>query len=696
MSTDHRLHPHSWPSFWIGLLAAAFVVWGSPVSAVAQLSLQGASDLEGLVTSNGLALRWRDGSSTESGFQIEARRPKTNIFMPLAQVNANVTRYSRPFDEYPPGTVADFRVCGRNGSSTFGCSNVVRVANTLPAAPAGLAATAVVGPRVALTWMDRSSNETGFTVERAPGGTLNFVQIASTPAGVVTYNDVGVAPLTSFSYRVSAVNATGSTASNVATVTTLPAPPAAPQNLSIAGVLSSRIDLTWTDASSNETGFQIERRDAGSSDFSLHGSVVSNVTIFHDTSLPGSTAFAYRIRAVNSGGTSAPSNIVSATTLASAPPSAPVALTATPTGPTQVRLDWTPGTGAVEAYRIERTIPGSMTFVAIAQSLPPSLLPPFFANGLQPATSYTFRIQGSNNAGSSPYSNIATATTPQVPPPSAPTNLTAVAITASQVTLSWVASLGSSVSYTIERAVGTGAFAVAGTSVQPTFVVTGLQPDTAFSFRVRAQNAGGSSPYSNVLAVMTPTLPTNATVVASADNLLILNSEEAQDADTTFSSGVVSVGCNQLVEGIFVGFLCGSTALQFSGLQPHIVGRLIASARLRLVTFRPPEINSGATYAVRAFAGPWSPSTITFNNQPDAFLNPTASFSPPALVGQTVEVDVTAIVQQWASGTIPNNGLIVFDALETLPAGTVFRASDFESRESNSSLAPALAIVFGG
>ena len=50
--------------------------------------------------------------------------------------------------------------------------------------------------------------------------------------------------------------------SNVASATTLP-PPTAPGNLAAAAVSSSRIDLTWTDNSSNEQGFKVERSTDG-------------------------------------------------------------------------------------------------------------------------------------------------------------------------------------------------------------------------------------------------------------------------------------------------------------------------------------------------------------------------------------------------------------------------------------------------
>ena len=74
---------------------------------------------------------------------------------------------------------------------------------------------------VTLAWSDGSSNEAGFKIERSPDGTTNWTQIGTTGAGALTYADIGVAPLTTYYYRVRAYNAASNSAySNVVSVTT--------------------------------------------------------------------------------------------------------------------------------------------------------------------------------------------------------------------------------------------------------------------------------------------------------------------------------------------------------------------------------------------------------------------------------------------------------------------------------------------
>lgn len=95
-------------------------------------------------------------------------------------------------------------------------------------------------------------------------------------------------------------------------------PPADPSNLTASTVSASQIDLAWTDGSTNEVGFKIERcAGAGCSDFAQVATVGADVTSYPDTGLAPSTSYSYRVRAYNGSGNSAYTNVASATTLAS-------------------------------------------------------------------------------------------------------------------------------------------------------------------------------------------------------------------------------------------------------------------------------------------------------------------------------------------------------------------------------------------
>lgn len=94
--------------------------------------------------------------------------------------------------------------------------------------------------------------------------------------------------------------------------------PASPIMQSATPISSSRIDISWTETSDIESGFNIER-SLDQSSWSSVGSVGANVTAFSDSGLSADTTYYYRVTAFNGYGSSVESNTVSATTLAASP-----------------------------------------------------------------------------------------------------------------------------------------------------------------------------------------------------------------------------------------------------------------------------------------------------------------------------------------------------------------------------------------
>jgi hypothetical protein len=208
-------------------------------------------------------------------------------------------------------------------SFNFELTGTVQPPATQPAAPSGLAATASNSSQINLSWTDNSSNESGFKIERSPNGVDGWTQIATTSAGVNTYQDLGRSPSTTYFYRVRSYNGAGdSLYSNVDDATTPAAPqaPAAPSGLAASAASSSQINLSWTDESNDETGFKIERSLNGIDGWSQIGTTLAGATAFQDTGRAPSTTYHYRVRAYNAGGDSDYSNNATATTQPSSTP----------------------------------------------------------------------------------------------------------------------------------------------------------------------------------------------------------------------------------------------------------------------------------------------------------------------------------------------------------------------------------------
>jgi hypothetical protein len=94
-----------------------------------------------------------------------------------------------------------------------------------------------------------------------------------------------------------------------------PSLPAAPSGLGAVALSRSQIRLAWTDNSSNETGFAIERcPGAGCSAFAAVAQVAAGASGYIDSGLSRRTTYRYRVRALGAAGNSGYSNIATATT----------------------------------------------------------------------------------------------------------------------------------------------------------------------------------------------------------------------------------------------------------------------------------------------------------------------------------------------------------------------------------------------
>jgi hypothetical protein len=187
------------------------------------------------------------------------------------------------------------------------------------AAPSGLTATAVSSSRIDLLWTDNATNETAYTVERLSNGSTSWTVLTSTlPADTTSYSDTSVKAAMSYSYRVKATSATGqSDYSNTASATTPDTAPAAPTNLTATKSGANKnqsVTLKWTDASTNETNFAVERSTDRTNWTTLNSILAMNTTSYTDRNVARLTTYYYRVKATNAVGSSPYSNVASVTT----------------------------------------------------------------------------------------------------------------------------------------------------------------------------------------------------------------------------------------------------------------------------------------------------------------------------------------------------------------------------------------------
>ena len=194
---------------------------------------------------------------------------------------------------------------------------------------------------------------------------------------------------------------------------TPPAAPAAPSDLTAAAASSSQINLAWSDKSSNEDGFKIERcQGANCTNFAQIATVGAGVTAYSNAGLAASTSYSYRVRAYNAGGGNSDYSSPASATTQAAPtvPSPPTNLVATPVSKSQINLTWADNSNNETGFEIERCQGATCTnFKRIASVA--SGVTAYSNTGLKSRTAYRYRVRAVNAAGASAYSNIATATT---------------------------------------------------------------------------------------------------------------------------------------------------------------------------------------------------------------------------------------------------------------------------------------------
>ena len=437
-------------------------------------------------------LAWTDNSLTEEGFRIERSTDGGIGYFSLANTLADATSY---VDAYvsPPGRTYFYRVSAFRGGAYSTPSNVVSV-TTPPAPPTSLTAKPSE-TQVNLQWAASMGAET-YTVRRGTfaDGTVTYSVIRTGIVGTA-FTDTGLTAQTSYFYRVTAINAGGESApAEIETATTAPPPiPASPANLAAAAG-DAQVALSWS-ASTGATSYKVKRSTTAGAGYAV---IVSGITatVYTDAPASNGTTYYYVVSASNGSGESGASNEASATPQMPPPP-APAGLTAT-AGDARVNLAWGASSSAT-SYRVKRASGGSYVEIANAVTAT-NYVDGTVTNGV----AYTYVVTAVNTGGESGSSNTASVT-PVLPPPAAPSNLTAISVTRTQINLSWADNSTNEDGFRIERSTDNVTFtqiAQLGANVK-NYASTGLTRNKVYYHRVRAFNTTGSSPPSNTITTKT-------------------------------------------------------------------------------------------------------------------------------------------------------------------------------------------------
>lgn len=309
--------------------------------------------------------------------------------------------------------------------------------------------------------------------------------------------------------------------------------PYSPSNLTAESPEVGKVVLRWTDNSTNETGFTIERKSGSDDTYFPIDNEGANVTTYEQTELstyavfPGEDYY-YRVKAYNSNGSSGYSNEVYIKVTSNKPsPSPPAALRAKGMmvdGRLTVRLFWGDTANNEDKYVVQRSKAGG-GFV-FAGELPANSFKFEEPADLERNVKYTYRVIAYNSGGAG-VSNTADVVLP-ASLPVAPVFNYIQDQGSTFMLLTWTDKSNNEDGFKITRWGDKGYNPFTGETppdkeylLDPnttSLLVTGLTPIREYGFQIVAYNAMGPSTLSSVSSITGPSAPASLAVTAESPN----------------------------------------------------------------------------------------------------------------------------------------------------------------------------------
>ncbi|MCP4537500.1 MAG: hypothetical protein GY832_10170 [Chloroflexi bacterium] len=263
-------------------------------------------------------------------------------------------------------------------------------------------------------------------------------------------------------------------------------PPATPSNLQATALDSTRIQLTWTDNSDNETGFYI---------YSSGDHVATagpNTTSHIVTGLTPDTQYCYYVTAFNDAGQSISSTSEDcATTLPiSQFPNAPSNLAVSDTTQDSITWTWQDNSNNEDGFKIYRWNGTEFQYWASVGAN----ITTFADTGLDCGSGYAYEVSAYNSSGESAHAPWVEGSTDSCSnPPATPSNLQARALDSTRIELTWTDNSNNEDGFHIYDADYVATVGPNTTS----YIITGLDSYTQYCHHIFAYNDDGVSSWTD-------------------------------------------------------------------------------------------------------------------------------------------------------------------------------------------------------
>ena len=407
----------------------------------------------------------------------------TNVTIPKSMTRISENAFCACLnmtDVYYAGTASDWaKITIEEGNEPL-TSATLHCAKSAPTAPVVKLGNSATSGKPMLTW-NAVYGATSYRIYRSTSRGSGYSLLGTTTA--TSYTNTGAKAGTTYYYRVKACNDAGlSPYSNVVSgkVKSVTPKPAAPVVKLGNSATSGKPMLTWN-AVSGATSYKVYRATSQNGTYSLLGTVTA--TSYTNTGAKAGVTYYYKVKAVNSAGESAFSNVVSGKTTVTTLTMGHSATSGKP------QLTWKAVSGAA-SYRVYRatTKNGAYTVINTTKALT-------YTNvGAALGTTYYYKVEALNAAGKSlGFSAV-------VEGKVAPVLAVGYSSVSGKPQLTWKAVPGATEYQVYRSTQQNSGYSKINTTTSTSYVNTGAKAGTTYYYRIVAVKGTAASDFSNIVS----------------------------------------------------------------------------------------------------------------------------------------------------------------------------------------------------
>ena len=383
-------------------------------------------------------------------------------------------------DIYYAGTASDWaKITIEDGNEPL-TNATLHCAKSAPAAPVVKIGNSSTSGKPMLTW-NAVEGATSYRIYRSTAKGSGYSLLGTTTA--TSYTNTGAKAGTTYYYRVKAVNDAGLSAySNIVSgqVKTVTPKPSAPVVKIGNSAASGKPMLTWNTVS-GATSYKVYRATSQNGTYSLLGTVTA--TSYTNTGAKAGVTYYYKVKAVNSAGESAYSNVVSGKTTVTTLTMGHSSTSGKP------QLTWKAVSGAA-SYKVYRatTKNGAYSVINTTKALT-------YTNvGAALGTTYYYKVEALNAAGKSMgFSAI-------VEGKVAPVLAVGYSSVSGKPQLTWKAVPGATEYQVYRSTQQNSGYSKINTTTSTSYVNTGAKAGTTYYYKIVAVKGTAVSDFSNIVS----------------------------------------------------------------------------------------------------------------------------------------------------------------------------------------------------